>query len=128
LNFERLLQVIGLQDDPPPEWLNRGKSWAASWISKGLTADRIITAAKAHRNAVSEPPWSPSGLDKAMQREAEKRQKKTATEDEILRMIADQINGDGYFSAASLSAYKARCLLEAGYVTQEKLKERGIAA
>jgi hypothetical protein len=50
-----------------------------------------------------------------------------ATEDEIMRFYADWINSDRPIPASTLKPNTARALLDAGLVTPDQLRAKGIA-
>ena len=51
-----------------------------------------------------------------------------ATQEQMISFWADKVMGDGYVAPSAVNPLLARAMIDAGLVTPERLKERGIAA
>lgn len=114
----------------------------ARWVTGlGLKSDEVVVEAKASRAKNPEPPDGPKALDRWMEQAAKARaslpQPGTAaakappppakTPAERLNQFAEWINDpDRYFPASAASPQLCRALLDAGLVSAERLRERGL--
>jgi hypothetical protein len=134
--------------DYPPYWTGpTAEVHVERWKGFGLSEADIIAEAKASRAKNPEPPDGPKGLDRWMERAAKAKAAATAptpegltgkaaaappkapsTPEERLAWYAGKINGAGYFAPNGASPQLCRALLDAGLVTPEKLRERGLVA
>lgn len=134
--------------DYPPYWTGpTAEAHVERWKGFGLSEADIIAEAKASRAKNPEPPDGPKGLDRWMERAAKAKAAATApmpegltgkaaaappkapsTPEERLAWYAGKINGAGYFAPNGASPQLCRALLDAGLVTPEKLRERGLVA
>jgi DNA-binding MarR family transcriptional regulator len=149
LFFSELLRVLG--HDPEmglPAWW---QGWPArdhvkGWMREyGFGEERILEIAAASRRDNPDPPDGPKALDAVMLRvhrrrieraetfSAERRQKggkvaaaPVALDRSALEFYAGLVNGAGYMAPSTIHNSLRDRLLEAGLVTRERLRERGV--
>lgn len=141
-------QAVGLSADPvqvPPYWTGPAASAHLDrWKGFGLTEADILAEAKASRAKNPEPPDGPKALDRWMERAAKAKAGAAApapngltpakvqmvapkTPEEQLNWFAEKINDDTrYFPPNGASPKLCRALLNAGLVTPEQLRKKGL--
>lgn len=143
--FERLLIALGFdrvrplpgwwQGWPPREHVRRWQT------DLGLTEAEILEAAEASRQEHPEPPDGPKGLDRIMQRAAQRKadeksrgrrkaRKSSKSENrpvtDLPVFYAEMVNSDRYLPVSAISNSMRDAMLARGLVTIERLRERGI--
>jgi hypothetical protein len=142
--FGDLLDALGLDPDALPGWW---QGWpprlhVQRWRDElGLTEAEIIAAAEASRDEHPEPPDGPKGLDRVMQRAAQRkvedagrkrRKPKTPTAPaakpitDLPAFYADLVNSDRYLPVSAISNTMRDAMLARGLVTAERLRVRGV--
>lgn len=115
----------------------RGEDAFSALVDSGVDARQIIAAAKGYADHVKG--WSTEAkvqqsdnfldAERGKWREFIPKPKAVRpTQDQILASHAKAINGTGFCPASIVSPTVARQLIDAGLVTPERMKERGIAA
>lgn len=115
-----------------------------AWRSHGLSDDQILAEAKASRAKNPEAPDGPKALDRWMETAAKAKRNAPAhgqdrpqgraeakpppTPEERLAFYADWVNGDRPLPPSAINNTLAHSLLDAGLVTRDRLKQRGVAA
>lgn len=129
--FAKLLLALGVVPSQPGRWWSGvgARRHVGSWRAAGLSEGQILSIARQSRTNHASPPDGPKGLDGLMQAAitAPSVQPRLSTE-ETLSRLAEMINGDGYFPPNGVSTSYAQQLLQAGLVTPETMRRRGIAA
>lgn len=111
-----------------------------AWRSHGLTDDQIIAEATASRAKNPDPPDGPKALDRWMQAAANakrnapahgqpkpaKAETKPASPEDRMKFFAEWVNGDRYVPPSAITIQMAHSLLDAGLVTLERLKAKGV--
>lgn len=148
VGWDSLLEIAGY---PPgakvPSWWKGATALAhvAGWgTAYGLTEDQILKCAEIERSGRKEPLQGPKGLDEAMRRYAStlallrppapasgatagpSTVAGSVARDEGLIVAAEWINGDKPLFGGGPSPSTVRRLLEAGLVTPERARERGV--
>jgi hypothetical protein len=140
----RLAEAMGLDPEDATICDEAGMAEVKGWMKGyGLRSDEIVSvvAEVMAKRPEKSPPSSLAYFAKEMARLAEakattpekpapaKRAEATppATEDEIMRFYADWINSDRPIPASTLKPNTARALLDAGLVTPDQLRAKGIA-
>jgi uncharacterized protein YdaU (DUF1376 family) len=138
-------QAVGIQPHTAgPYWSDPTLAeHVEAWRSYGLSDDQIIAEAEASRKKNPDPPDGPKALDRWMEAAGKARQNAPAkgqagrakaevkpppSPAERLKYFADLVNSDKYVAPSTITNTLAHSLLDAGLVTKEKLRERGIAA
>jgi uncharacterized protein YdaU (DUF1376 family) len=137
-------EALGVVQGHSPYWSDATlAAHVAVWKADGLTDERIIEEAKASRIKNPEPPDGPKALDRWMATAANAARntpthrparpqaaaKATAwTPEDRLKFYADWVNGDKPLPPSSINNTLAHSLLDAGLVSIDRLKKRGIAA
>jgi len=143
--FALLLTVLGFDPDGPlPGWWQGWppREHVRRWQTDLRLSDaEILEAAEASRQEHPEPPDGPKGLDRVMQRAAQrksdaasqKRRKPKPVAAQEIRQIADlpvfyaeMVNSDRYVPVSAISNSMRDAMLARGLVTAERLRERGI--
>jgi hypothetical protein len=143
--FALLLTVLGFDPDGPlPGWWQGWppREHVRRWQTDLRLSDaEILEAAEASRQEHPEPPDGPKGLDRVMQRAAQrksdaasqKRRKPKLVAAQEIRQIADlpvfyaeMVNSDRYVPVSAISNSMRDAMLARGLVTAERLRERGI--
>lgn len=137
-------QAVGVQpDEAGAYWSDAAlAAHVAAWRSHGLTDDQITAEAKASRAKNPEAPDGPKALDRWMETAAKARANAPAVGQpakraevkpppspaERLNFFAEWVNGTKPLPPSTINNTLAHSLLDAGLVTRERLKQRGIAA
>lgn len=143
--FGSLLVALGFDPDVPlPGWWQGlpPREHVRRWQTDlGLTEAEILEAAEASRQDHPEPPDGPKGLDRIMQRAAQRkadaksRGRRTARKPaksetrpvtDLPVFYADMVNSDRYLPVSAISNSMRDAMLARGLVTAERLRERGI--
>ena len=98
--------------------------------SEGTEAE-VVAEIRAFVSRMPELPEGPKALDKAMARAVKAKGKKKpeperATATEHLQFLADAVNGDRFLPQTMITMSKARELIRAGLVTEQRMRERGV--
>jgi hypothetical protein len=143
--FGSLLAALGFDPDrhlpgwwqgwPPREHVRRWQT------DLGLTEAEILEAAEASRQDHPEPPDGPKGLDRIMQRAAQRKadeqsrgrrkarkpaKSETRPITDLPVFYAEMVNSDRYLPVSAISNSMRDAMLARGLVTVERLRERGI--
>ena len=143
--FGSLLVALGFDPAGPlPGWW---QGWPARehvrrWQTDlGLTDAEILEVAEASRQEHPEPPDGPKGLDRIMQRAAQRKvdeksrgrrkaRKPSKSENRPITDLpvfyAEMVNSDRYLPVSAISNSMRDAMLARGLVTVERLRERGI--
>jgi hypothetical protein len=143
--FGSLLAALGFDpDEPLPGWWQglppreHVRRWQTDLV---LTDAEILEAAEASRQQHPEPPDGPKGLDRIMQRAAQRktdeksRGRRTARKPgksearpvtDLPVFYAEMVNSDRYLPVSAISNSMRDAMLARGLVTAERLRERGI--
>jgi hypothetical protein len=147
--FAELLNALGFAANAAlPAWW---QGWPARthvrrWIDDlGLSEDRILEVAAETRRDHPNPPDGPKGLDRFMERAAQrdaqaaesgngrsaKRTRKTQgkpllSPDELAKFYADIVNSDRFLPPSMISNAMCDAMLARGLVTPERLRMRGV--
>jgi hypothetical protein len=143
--FGSLLSALGFDPDGPlPGWWQGWppREHVRRWRDDlGLSEAEILEVAEASRQEHPEPPDGPKGLDRVMQRAAQrksdaasqKRRKPKPVAAQETRPITDlpvfyaeMVNSDRYLPVSAISNSMRDAMLARGLVTAERLRERGI--
>jgi hypothetical protein len=143
--FGSLLAALGFDPDGPlPGWWQGWppREHVRRWQTDlGLTKAEILEAAKASRQEHPEPPDGPKGLDRIMQRAAQRKsdeksrgrrkaRKPSKSENRPITDLpvfyAEMVNSDRYLPVSAISNSMRDAMLARGLVTVERLRERGI--
>ncbi|CUH70005.1 hypothetical protein TL5118_03977 [Thalassovita autumnalis] len=143
--FGSLLAALGFDPDGPlPGWWQGWppREHVRRWQTDlGLTEKDILEAAAASRQEHPEPPDGPKGLDRIMQRAAQRKAdeksrgrrkaRKPATSEtrpitDLPVFYAEMVNSDRYLPVSAISNSMRDAMLARGLVTVERLRERGI--
>lgn len=141
-----LRQAVGVQPNDAGAYWSDGALAAhvEAWRSHGLTDDQIIAEARNSRARNPDPPDGPKALDRWMETAAKAKRnapkpgqegakqraevKPPPTPEERLAFYADWVNSDKAMPPSAINNTLAMALLDAGLVTRDRLKKRGIAA
>lgn len=126
-----------LKAHPRPIETKKGEEFFNALLAEGISSDQIIAAAAGYAQTVAT--WSDAAKvqqsDNFLDPERGKwldflpeEKKPAATKKDQLSFWADLINSDRFVAPSSLKPSLARALLDAGLVTRERLRDRGIAA
>ena len=143
--FGSLLAALGFAPDGPlPGWWQGWppREHVRRWQTDlGLTEAEIIEAAEASRQDHPAPPDGPKGLDRIMQRAAQRKadaksrgwrkaRKPLKSENRPITDLpvfyAEMVNSDRYLPVSAISNSMRDAMLARGLVTVERLRERGI--
>ena len=143
--FRSLLAALGFDPDGPLTGWWQGwppREHVQRWQTDlGLTKAEILEAAEASRQHHPEPPDGPKGLDRIMQRAAQRKadeksrgrrkaRKSSKSENrpvtDLPVFYADMVNSDRYLPVSAISNSMRDAMLARGLVTVERLRERGI--
>jgi hypothetical protein len=143
--FGSLLAALGFDPDGPlPGWWQGlpPREHVRRWQTDlGLTEKDILEAAAASRQEHPEPPDGPKGLDRIMQRAAQRKadeksrgrrkaQKPAKPErqriSDLPAFYADWVNSEKYLPPSAISNGMRDQMLARGLVTPEQLRERGV--
>ncbi|WP_420587969.1 helix-turn-helix domain-containing protein [Marivita sp.] len=143
--FGSMLAALGLDPNGPlPGWWQGWppREHVRRWQTDlGLTEAEILEAAEASRQDHPEPPDGPKGLDRIMQRVAQrqadeksrwrrKARKPSKSENRPITDLpvfyAEMVNSDRYLPVSAISNSMRDAMLGRGLVTAERLRERGI--
>lgn len=143
--FGSLLAALGFDPDGPhPGWWQGWppREHVRRWQTDlELTEAEIIEAAEASRQEHPEPPDGPKGLDRIMQRAAQRKadeksrgQRKARSSAKSKKrpvtdlpvFYAEMVNSDRYLPVSAISNSMRDAMLARGLVTTERLRERGI--
>ncbi|MDV7202257.1 helix-turn-helix domain-containing protein [Roseovarius sp. 10] len=143
--FGLLLAALGFDPDGPlPGWWQGWppREHVRRWQTNlGLTDAEILEAAEASRQEHTEPPDGPKGLDRIMQRAAQRKadersrgrrkaRKSSKSENrpvtDLPVFYAEMVNSDRYLPVSAISNSMRDAMLARGLVTVERLRERGI--
>jgi hypothetical protein len=131
-------------DGPIPGWWQgwSPREHVRRWQTDlGLTGAEILEAAEASRQEHPEPPDGPKGLDRIMQRAAQRKADKKSRGQRKARssakskkrpvtdlpvFYAEMVNSDRYLPVSAISNSMRDAMLARGLVTVERLRERGI--
>jgi len=125
---------IFLSKHPKPRQSDAGRDAWLDAIDAGADAQEIVAAAGRYSEASKrfdddKVKFSDNWLlAKGWEKYPSPKIAPTPSQDEILKFWADAINGPNFVAASSIKPDMARDLLRGGLVTEEKLKQRGIAA
>lgn len=126
-----------LKAHPKPVESDAGAALFSELVASGVDPERIIAAAATYAETVKG--WSAEArvqqsdnfLDPERgqwKKHHPKPQEVRATPEQMQAFWAEKINGDGFLAASSINPVMARAIIEAGLVTPQRMKERGIAA
>jgi hypothetical protein len=143
--FGSLLAALGFDPEGPlPGWWQGWppREHVRRWQTDlGLTEKDILEAAAASRQEHPEPPDGPKGLDRIMQRAAQRqadeksqgrRKARSSAKSEgrpvtdLPVFYAEMVNSDRYLPVSAISNSMRDAMLVRGLVTVERLRERGI--
>ena len=143
--FGSLLAALGFDPDGPlPGWWQgwSPREHVRRWQTDlGLTNAEILEAAETSRQEHPEPPDGPKGLDRIMQRAAQRKadeksrgwrkaRKPSKSENRPITDLpvfyAEMVNSDRYLPVSAISNSMRDAMLARGLVTVERLRERGI--
>ncbi|GAA0304906.1 helix-turn-helix domain-containing protein [Rhodovulum strictum] len=152
--FGELIRALGLDTATLPGWWQGWppREHVRRWRDDlGLDEDAILAVAKASRRDHPEPPDGPKGLDRSMQRAAQRLKQTGATvakkgtapggndtrrrkrddgprpsDDELAAFYADLVNSDRFLPPSTISNTMRDAMLTRGLVTVERLRERGV--
>lgn len=138
-------EAVGVVGVPNAYWADDAlAAHVAVWRSYGLSDDQITAEAKNSRARNPDAPDGPKALDRWMETAAKAKRnapqpgqakatqraesKPPPTPQERLNFYADWVNGDKPLPPSTINNTLAHSLLDAGMVTRERLKARGVAA
>ena len=103
----------------------------AGWLGAGLTEAEVVAEIRAFVSRMPNLPEGPKALDKAMARAVKAKGKKKpeperASAADQLQFLADSVNGDRFLPQTMITMSKARELIRAGLVTEQRMRERGV--
>lgn len=131
-DYQRYLEVHPKPIDSP-----NGEEWFSQLVADGVDPSQIIAAALAYAGEVRS--WSAEAKVQQSdnflcpergiwKKHIPKPKPVPSTKAEQLKFWAGKLNGADFVAPSAVSPQLARALMDAGLVTPEKLKERGIAA
>lgn len=138
-------EAVGVVGVPSAYWADDAlAAHVAVWRSFGLSDDQIAAEAKNSRARNPDAPDGPKALDRWMETAAKAKRnapqpgqakatqraesKPPPSPQDRLNFYADWVNGDKVLSPTVINNTLAQSLLDAGLVTRERLKARGVAA
>ena len=134
-DWERIISAV-LQDadcvEIPRWWQGDGaKAHVAGWIADGLSVDEVILEIRSFVARIPDPPEGPKALDMTMSRAVRAKRKapakaQPADRASFLALIADWVNGDKYLPGSAVTPSLGRELIEAGLITKERARARGV--
>lgn len=134
-DWERIISAVLRDADcvEIPKWwqVDGAKAHVAGWIADGLSVDEVILEIRSFVARMPDPPEGPKALDKAMSRAVRAKRKtpsKEAPADRaaFLALMADWVNGDKYLPGSAVTPSLGRELIEAGLITKERARARGV--
>ena len=118
-------------NDPPDRWLNsEASAKVEEWLGMGLTRPKIIQAIRKSRELHKEPPHSPKALQGFMEAaagKAEREVRPVADPVKVAEFWEKQITAGKRIAQSAINPSIARLIIERGEVTEQQLKEMGIA-
>lgn len=128
--MEKLVDALGF--DPhaelPPLWASKkGRDHVAAWLPVH-GEERVIDVARESRRKHPEPPSSPQALDHHLAKPPAAAPAKRAEPIETARFWAEKIAAGKFVTPSSVRPDIARLMLSEGLVTEDQLREKGIAA
>ena len=107
------------------------KAHVAGWIADGLSVDEVILEIRSFVARMPDLPEGPKALDKTMSRAVRAKRKAPAKAPPadraaFLALMADWVNGDKYLPGSALTPSVGRELIEAGLITKERARARGV--
>lgn len=127
---DHLADALGLDGAAslPPMWRNaKGRAHVAAWLETH-EPEHVIAVIRESRKKHPEPPASPQAIDPHLAKPPAAAPARRAEPIETARFWAEKIVAGKFIAASSVRPDIARLMLAEGLVTEDQLREKGIAA